>query len=120
MTATRPRERKDRSVRSPTPVRDALEAQLRSLPGVTRRASRHGDSYSYFVGGREIAHFHGDERIDVRLTKERIRELRAHGAFDARVTTRGPSAEWVAIQVRTRADLPAIVHWVEEAVRANA
>lgn len=68
----------------------------------------------------EIAHFHGDQRMDVRLTKERIRELRAQGAFDSRVSTRGPTAHWVAVRVAEEADVAAAVRWVEEAVRANA
>jgi Family of unknown function (DUF5519) len=109
-----------REVSRSASVREALEARLQGLPGIARRPSRHGDSQSYFVGEREIAHFHGDERMDVRLTKERIRELKEQGAFDERVATRGPSAEWVTVQVVAMSDLASAVRWVEEALRANA
>lgn len=101
-------------------VRAELERRLRDLPLLTRRKSRFGDSQSYFVADREIAHFHGDERMDVRLTKERIRELKADGALDARVRTRGPSAEWASVRVADARDLPFVVHLVEEAIRANS
>lgn len=55
----------------------------------------------------------------MRLTRERISALRADGAFDARVTTRGPSAQWVAVRLRAPSDAEYAVHWVEEAVRAH-
>jgi hypothetical protein len=87
---------------------------------VARRPSRWGHTHAYFVGDREIAHFHGDQRIDVRLTKERIRELVSEGAFDERVKTRGPSAEWVAVRVAGVRDLALALFLVREAVHANA
>jgi hypothetical protein len=92
---------------------------MQQLPGLARRPSRYGDAFSYFVGSREIAHFHGDGRMDVRLTKERIRELKESGALDARVKTRGASANWAAVQVATASDIPYAVQLVEEAIRAN-
>jgi len=87
------------------PVRVELERLLCEVPGLVRRLSRHGDSASYFVGDREIAHFHGDERMDVRLTKEVIRQRKAKDTLDPRVRTRGPFAEWVAVRVVEIRDL---------------
>jgi hypothetical protein len=102
------------------PVRDDLEQKLSEIPGVTRRASRFGHAHAYFVGDREIAHFHGDQRLDVRLTRVRIRELASEGAFDERVKTRGPSADWVAVTVAGVRDLALALSLVQEAVHANA
>jgi hypothetical protein len=101
-------------------VRAELERRLGALPGVTQRPSRYGDSSSHYVGDREIAHFHGDDRMDVRLTKELIRERKAEGALDPRVRTRGPSAEWATVPVIETRDLALAVDLVEEAVRANS
>jgi hypothetical protein len=101
-------------------VRADLDLRLSGLPGLDRRLSRHGDSFSYFVAGREIAHFHGDERMDVRLTRGRIPELRAQGRLDSRVRTRGPTAEWIAVRVQDPRDVEYAVGLVEEAMRANA
>jgi hypothetical protein len=92
---------------------------LLELPDVARHASRWGHAHAYFVGDREIAHFHGDQRLDVRLTKERIRELKSEGALDARVKTRGPSAEWAAVTVVETRDVAFAIFLVQEAVRAN-
>jgi Family of unknown function (DUF5519) len=101
-------------------VRAELEKRLQALPLLTRRKSRFGDAHSYFLADREIAHFHGDGRMDVRLTRERIRELKAEGPLDIRIRTRGPSADWAAVRVSEEGDLALAVELVEEAIRANS
>jgi hypothetical protein len=57
--------------------------------------------------------------MDVRLTKERIRELKEEGALDARVKTRGASANWAAVEIAQESDVPYAILLVEEAIRAN-
>jgi hypothetical protein len=101
-------------------VRKELERRLAELPGVVARPSRWGHGSAYFVGDREIAHLHRDGRIDIRLTKERLRELKATGDLDARVRTRGPSAEWAVVTLAEPRDVGLALHLVDEAVRANA
>jgi hypothetical protein len=101
-------------------VRQELEVQLAEIPGLERRRSRHGDSFSYFLADREIAHFHGDGRMDLRLTKERIRELRADGAIAPRVKVGGPSANWVAIRLASARDIALAMSLIDEAIRANS
>jgi len=101
-------------------VRAELERKLSSLLDLEKRPSRFGDSLSYVVGGREIAHFHGDSRMDVRLTREEIRRLKTEQALDHRVRTRGPSADWAEVHVTNAKDIPYAVSLVEEAIRANS
>ena len=100
-------------------IREELERRLPEVPGVDRRPSRRGHGYTYFAGDREIAHFHGDLRLDVRLTRERIRQRVSERSFDERVRTRGPSADWVAVRVVADQDLTLALSLVEEAVRAG-
>ena len=107
------------AVASAKSARVKLEAMLLDLPGLERRPSRYGDSFSYFVGSREIAHFHGDGRMDVRLTREVIKYRKSEGGFDPRVKTRGPSADWVSVSLEKSTDLPYVLSLVEEALRAN-
>ena len=102
------------------PVREQLEVKLSEIRGVVRRPSRRGRGHAYFAGDREIAHFHGDLRLDVRLTRENIRQRVSKGAFDERVRTRGPTADWVAVRVAGVQDLPLALALVAEAVLANA
>ena len=101
-------------------MRSELEQRLAEIPGLKRGPSRFGHESAYFAGGREVAHFHGEERMDVRLTRERIRERASEGGFDERVRTRGASADWVEVRVTRRQDFPLALSLVEEAVRANA
>ncbi|HEV2316930.1 MAG TPA: luciferase family protein [Thermoplasmata archaeon] len=105
---------------APTSIRSELEAALSELPGLTRRPSRYGDGQSFFVADREIAHFHGDHRLDVRLTRARIRELKTEGELDARVITRGRTADWVEVALSRVEDIAFATLLVEDAIRANA
>lgn len=100
-------------------VRDELERRLPEISGVARRPSRRGPGHTYFAGDREVARFHGDQRLDVRLTRVRIRRQVSDRGFDERVRTRGRFADWVAVRVAGLHDLPPALSFVEEAVRAN-
>jgi Family of unknown function (DUF5519) len=101
-------------------ARQELEQRLPAIPGVTRKASRSGRGLSYFAGGRETAHFHGETRMDVRLTKEEIQRRKSEGTLDLRVITRGPSAEWVEVHVRAMGDVAFVLELVKDAARANS
>ena len=100
-------------------AREELERRLVEIPGVVRAPSRYGHGFAYRAGPREIAHFHRDGRLDVRLTREVIRLRKSEGGFDQRVTTRGPFSEWVSVRVSTPSDIPLSLGLVEDAVRAN-
>lgn len=102
------------------PPREELERRLAEVPNLIRRRSRFGNAYAYFVGSREIAHFHGDGRMDVRLTRQRIREMKGEEVLDPRVRTRGPSADWATVPLDDGRVIPLAVELVEEAMRANA
>ena len=100
--------------------RDVLERRLSGVPDLVRRRSRYGSEHAYFVADREIAHFHGDGRMDVRLTRERIRELKAEGALDPRVRTRGPSADRATVPLSGASDVLLALELVQLAIQANS
>jgi len=100
-------------------LKPELERLLLSIPGLTQGPSRYGHGSAYRAGTREIAHFHGEERLDIRLTREEIRRRKSEGGFDKRVRTRGPSSDWVEIRVSSVRDFALALSLVEEAVRAN-
>lgn len=98
-----------------------IDRRLTALPGLRRRNdSRWAEGASYHLGEREIAHFHSDGSLDVRLTRGVIRQLKATQALDARIRTRGPSADWVKIPIQGSAEVELAVETVELALRANA
>ena len=101
-------------------IREELEKKLEEISGLVRLRSRFGHAHAFFVGSREIAHFHGDGRMDVRLTREWIRAAKAEGTLDPRVRTRGPSADWATVLLHERRDVRLALVLVEEAMRANA
>lgn len=100
-------------------IREELEGRLSSIPGLTRRAARRGHGNAYFAAEREIVHFQGDQRMDVRLTRKAILARASERPFDERVRTRGPAADWVAVRVAVARDLHLALSLVELAVRAN-
>jgi hypothetical protein len=104
----------------PRTIREALERGLVAIPGVERRPSRYGDGLSYFTGAHEIAHFHGDRRLDVRLARQELRELRAEGPIDQRLRTRGRVADWAEIHLAEVEEIPFALMMFERAVRANS
>ncbi len=62
------------------------------------------------MGRREIAHFHGEQVLDIRLTRARIR---ARGVARAR-------RDWLEFAFARRADLDRAVELVREALLANS
>ncbi len=101
-------------------VRGDIERRLTALPGLTPRESRYGHGLAFYVGHREVVHFHGDERLDVRLTAGVILRRRREGGFDGRVTPEGGAPNWVKVRVSRPRDIALAVALAEEAVRANA
>ena len=101
-------------------VRGDIERRLTALPGLTPRESRYGHGLAYYVGRREVVHFHGEQRMDVRLTAEVIQLRRREGGFDDRVTPEGGAPNWVKVRVSEARDIALAVVLAEEAVRANA
>jgi len=101
-------------------VRGEIERRLKSIPGLTPRESRYGHGLAFYVGRREVVHFHGDQRMDVRLTAGVIQRRRREGGLDDRVTPEGGAPNWVKVRVSDARDIALAVVLAEEAVRANA
>ena len=105
----------------PASARDEFDREATAIRGVSRRAaSRPGHGHSYFVANREIAHFHGEARVDIRLTSAVIRLRLTKGGFEAPVRARSPTANWVAVDLEAPGALPLALNLLKEAVKANA
>ena len=101
-------------------VRGDIERRLTAIPGLTPRESRYGHGLAFYVGRREVVHFHGDQRMDVRLTAGVIERRRREGGPDDRVTPEGGAPNWVKVRVSEARDIALAVVLAEEAVQANA
>ncbi len=108
-----------RGVSAARALRTELEQRIAAIPGIEQTVSRYAHGMSFALGRREIAHFHGDTRLDVRLTCEEIRKRKSSRTLDPRFVTRGSRSEWVEIRLGDLHDLEFAVSMVEEALRAN-
>ncbi len=87
-------------------LRAELTGRILRLEGVELGPSRFTGDEAFFVGRREIAHFHGERVLDIRLTRARIRG--------------GARRDWLEFAFARRADLDRAVALVREAVLANS
>ena len=72
-----------------------------------------------WVGKREVAHFDAGDWLDVRLTKQVIRERRSELKHDDRIALRRSGSDWLAVSVASRSDADFAFSLVEAAVAAN-
>jgi len=101
-------------------VRGEIERRLAEISGPTPRESRYGHGLAFYVGRREVVHFHGDQHMDVRLTADVIQHRRAESGLDDRVTPEGGAPNWVKVRISDAREISLAVALAEEAVRANA
>jgi hypothetical protein len=95
-----------------------LDSKISSLPGVLQTRSRWKHGIAYVVAGKEFAHFHGPNEIDVRLTKAVQREI-GQSLKDQRVKLRPRPSEWITISVRKEEDVAFALLMIKQAWRAN-
>jgi Family of unknown function (DUF5519) len=71
------------------------------------------------VGKREVAHFDGQNEVDVRLTKEAIRRRRPELQSDERVELRPGTSDWIRVRMKSKADGDRAFELIRDAVAAN-
>lgn len=99
-------------------LKEELGERILELPDVELRTSRFSDREAFFVGKREFAHFHPKNEIDIRLTRQVIRRLKAELEADPKATLRG-SSDWVEYRFPRRTDLARAAELVALALDAN-
>jgi len=84
-----------------------LSAQLLALPGVREGVSRLGRAgkAAWFVSGREFAHLHADDLLDLRLPREVQSSLKG----DPRAHFRKSRSEWLEIEFHHSQDVEFLV-----------
>ena len=95
-----------------------LAVRFRRLDHVVEGESAFQPGPGYWVDGREVAHLDDDRVLDLRLTRQVIRERRSELEADFRVTVRRGS-DWVEVRFRTMADVEFAAELMEAAVTAN-
>lgn len=91
-------------------LRSELIKKLEKIPGLEDRPSKVAGGSAIFYNGKEIAHFHDDNEIDVRLTKKVIRREGLNHPSDSTIHKhRSPNSEWIEIRFRKSGDVEEVV-----------
>jgi hypothetical protein len=100
---------------SPT---EHLHVALSSFPGVEQARSRFSKAArpAWRVAGREFAHLHADDRVDLRLP----REIQARLKADTLAHFRAGKSEWLELEFHTEADVQRVIALAREAWAAAA
>ena len=85
------------------PIVEQLREALSKLPGVEQSTSRFGSrrNAAWSVAGREFAHLHADDLLDLRLPRKIQTGLRG----DPRARFRQSRSEWIELEFHTIEDV---------------
>jgi hypothetical protein len=92
---------------------------LLAIDDVVESGGAFTDDDAFWVNGKEIAHFHGDADLELRLTRTVISEQRGRLKSDPRVELRRGSSDWMRIHPTKAADLPFVLELAELAAAAH-
>lgn len=95
----------------------ALLAELERIEGLSAQPSRVAGGTALFFRGKEIAHFHHDRELDLRLTKKVIKELGlVHPERSTVHPKRAASSQWIEVRYESPSDVARVVELVRLAV----
>lgn len=92
---------------------ESLSLAMRALPGVEQGRSRFGKAGqpAWRVNGREFAHLHANDLLDLRLPREAQSRLRE----DPRAHFRSSRSEWLEFEFHSEQDVAELVAIASEA-----
>lgn len=91
-------------------LRKELVKKLERIPGLEDRPSKVAGGSAIFYKDKEIAHFHDDAEIDVRLTKQLIRSEGLIHPTDSKIhKKRAPSSQWMELRFLKAKDVDEVV-----------
>jgi hypothetical protein len=98
-------------MQKPVPkLRRDLVAKLEKIKGLEDRPSKVAGGSAIFFKNKEIAHFHHDNEIDVRLTRKIIRAEGLNHPDDSKIHHhRSPSSDWIELRFTKPSHLDEVV-----------
>lgn len=91
-------------------LKNQLIKKLEQISGLEDRPSKVAGGSAIFYKDKEIAHFHNDNEIDIRLTKKVIRKEGLNHPGDSKIHRhRSPSSEWIEIRFHKTEDVAEVV-----------
>ncbi|MBY0416117.1 MAG: DUF5519 family protein [Bdellovibrionales bacterium] len=99
-------------------LKKELVKRLEEIPGLEDRPSIVAGGSAIFYKNKEIAHFHHNNEIDVRLTKKIIRsEGLSHPEGSEFHKTRSKTSEWIELRYTKKDHLDEVVRLFKLAVK---
>lgn len=97
-------------------LREMLEQRLAERPSLRVDTWKDTELVCLFHHGREFAHFHGQDVLDIRLSPKIIREEGLSRDVSARVhPDRSPNSRWICFEMTSVADVDRLLHLVDRA-----
>jgi len=90
---------------------------LATIDGLTAEPSPVSGGTALFYRGREFAHFHNENELDLRLTKKVIQaEGLAHPSGSSHHPNRSPSSPWIEVRFTSKSEVARTAELVKLAV----
>jgi hypothetical protein len=94
-----------------------LKDLILSIDSISYKKSHWGQNFAFFINNREIAHFEGENSIDLRLTKKYQKLL--DKSIMKNVVFRTKPSEWINFNVNDEKDIELAFKLFEKVVEAN-
>ncbi len=94
-------------------------SELGRINGMLEGESVFSEGPAYWVNGKQVVHFIDDERLELRLTKPVIREMRADLRTDERVELRISASDWIIVRAADDEGIELVVELARRAAEAH-
>ena len=99
-------------------LRQQLIKNLESISGLEDRPSKVAGGSAIFFKNKEIAHFHNNNEIDVRLTKKVIRQEGLSQPSGSNFHHhRGPNCDWIELRFRSQNQVNEVIRLFKLALK---
>jgi hypothetical protein len=100
-------------------LRKLLIEKLEQIPGLEDRPSKVAGGSAIFYHDKEIAHFHDDNEIDIRLSKKLIRSEGLTHPKDSKFhKSRSISSNWLELKFHSTEDVNEVVRLFKLAMQS--
>ena len=98
-------------------LKDRLILEVEKIPGVQDKPSPVAGGSALYYKGKEFAHFHNDNELDLKLTKKLIQqEGIAHPRDSKAHPNRSVNSQWIELRFKKAAEVKEVVRLVKLAV----
>ena len=98
-------------------LKERLIREVEKIPGVTDEKSPVAGGSALHFNGKEFAHFHHANELDLKLTKKLIKHEKLSHYNDSKVhPKRSPNSPWIELRYGNAAEMKEVVRLVELAL----